>query len=158
MLHGDWLYRAWNFLAFKETREKVLVTFEKRTSGQITRLKRKCLVYEYINVAVHLAGSLRSSTSRFFQPRCVWVMVQYMWYYTLARTHILDYWVSPLDLIQVHLKSPLTTKWNKKTLPTTRSFLTYSSHNLVTCTLRLRCYSRLFQKQESCLFNTFDNQ
>lgn len=151
MLHGDWLYRARNFLSFKETREKVSGSFEKRTSGQIRRLKRKHLGYEYINVALHLAVSLRSSASRIFRPRCVWLMVQYMLYYTLARAHILDYWVSPLDLIQVYLKSQLTTRWNKKTLPTTRSFLTYFLQDLVTCTLLLGCHSLLFQKQESCL-------
>ena len=158
MLQGDWLYRARNFPTFKETREKVLGSFEKRTSEQIRRLKRKCLVYEYLIVALHLAVSLRSSASRIFRPRCVWLMVQYMWCCTLTRTHILDYWVSPLDLIQVYLKSPLTTKWNKKTLPTTSTFLTYSSHSFVTWALLYGCHSLLFQKPESCLFHTFDTQ
>ena len=149
MLQGDWLYRARNFPTFKETREKVLGSFEKPTSEQIRKLKRKCLVYEYLIVALHLAVSLRSSASRIFRPRCVqWPLP----------THILDYWVSPLDLIQVYLKSPLTTKWTKKTLPTTGSFLTYSSLSLVTCALLFGCHSLLFQKPESCLFHTFDTQ
>lgn len=67
------------------------------------------------NAAVHLACESR----RFFARLA---MVQYRWEHVVytMRTHILDYWLFRLDLIQVCLKNSLTKQWNKTTPSTTR--------------------------------------